>query len=189
MLTIFTEAVKADIFRKGAEITRRGTAELEAGTQSVCVFGLTQTAQQDTARLLCSGSVACSEMRITSMAGESSGNDEQTDTEERIAALQKEIEVRELQEELWKTNGNFSARTSAPAADIAEYIGKLPERIRRIREEIREFRKEIRELEQKKQDMEQRQKLPAIALEVTAEQAGPVHLSFTTTSTRQAGAL
>ena len=174
MQSIYTEAVKADIFRNGAEIIRRGTAELEEGTQTVCVFGLTETAQQDTARLLCSGGVTCSEMRITSMAGESSGNEEQTDTEERIAALQKEIEVRELQEELWKTNGNFSARTSGPAAEIEEYIGKLPERIRKIQEEIREFRKEIRDLEQKKQDREQRQKLPAIALEVTAEQAGPV---------------
>ena len=174
MLYIFTEAVKADIFRNGAEIIRRGTAELEEGTQTVCVFGLTVTAQQDTARLLCSGGVTCSEMRITSMAVESSGNQEQTDTEERIAALQKEIEVRELQEELWKTNGNFSARTSGPAAEIEEYIGKLPERIRKIQEEIREFRKEIRGLEQEKQDREQRQKLPAIALEVTAEQAGPV---------------
>ena len=174
MLNIFTEAVKADIFRSGAEIIRRGTAELEAGTQSVCVLGLTQTAQQDTARLLCSGGVTCSEMRITSIAGEDPENEEQKAVEERIAALQKEIEVRELQEELWKTNGNFSARTSAPAADIAEYIGKLPERIREIQEEIREFRKEIRELEQKKQDMEQRQNLPALALEVTAAQAGPV---------------
>ena len=174
MQSIYTEAVKADIFRNGAEIIRRGTAELEEGTQTVCVFGLTETAQQDTARLLCSGGVTCSEMRITSMAGESSGNEEQTDTEERITALQKEIEVRELQEELWKTNGNFSARTSGPAAEIEEYIGKLPERIRKIQEEIREFRKEIRDLEQKKQDREQRQKLPAIALEVTAEQAGPV---------------
>ena len=174
MQSIFTEAVKADIFRNGAEIIRRGTAELEEGTQTVCVFGLTVTAQQDTARLLCSGGVTCSEMRITSMAVESSVNEEQTDTEERITALQKEIEVRELQEELWKTNGNFSARTSGPAAEIEEYIGKLPERIRKIQEEIREFRKEIRGLEQEKQDREQRQKLPAIALEVTAEQAGPV---------------
>ena len=36
MLNIFTEAVKADIFRKGAEITRRGTAELE-DTADPCV--------------------------------------------------------------------------------------------------------------------------------------------------------
>ena len=35
MLNIFTEAVKADIFRKGAEITRRGTAELEEAVRSV----------------------------------------------------------------------------------------------------------------------------------------------------------
>ena len=174
MLKIFTEAVRADIFRSGAEIIRRGTAELEAGTQPVFVFGLTETAQQDTARLLCSGGVTCSEMRITSMAEESSGNEELTDTEERIAELQKEIEVRELQEELWKTNGDFSSRTSGPAAEIEEYIGKLPERIRKIQEEIREFRKEIRDLERKKQAAEQRQKLPAIALEITAEQAGPV---------------
>ena len=120
MQSIITEAVRADIFRNGAEIIRRGRAELEEGTQTVCVFGLTETAIQDTARLLCSGSVSCSEMRITSMAGESSGSEEQTETEERIAALQKEIEVRELQEELWKTNGDFSARTSSPASDIEE---------------------------------------------------------------------
>ena len=75
MQSIFTEAVKADIFRNGAEIIRRGTAELEEGTQTVCVFGLTETAQQDTARLLCSGGVTCPEMRITSMAGENSGNE------------------------------------------------------------------------------------------------------------------
>lgn len=174
MLNIFTEAVKADIFRKGAEITRRGTAELEEGTQQILVFGLTETANQDTARLLCGSGVTCSEMRITSMAGESSGNEEQTDTEERIAELQKEIEVRELQEELWKTNGDFSSRTSGPAAEIEAYIGKLPERIRKIREEIRDLRKEVRDLEQKKQDMEQRQKLPVLALEITAAQTGPV---------------
>ena len=174
MLTIFTEPVKADIFRKGAEITRRGTAELEAGTQQVYIYGLTETAQQDTARLLCGSSVTCSEMRYTSMDQEESESKEHAAAEERIAELQKEIEVRELQEELWKTNGDFSSRTSGPAAEIEEYIGKLPERIRKIREEIREFRKEIRDLEQKKQDMEQRQKLPVLALEVTAAQAGPV---------------
>ena len=91
MLTIFTEAVKADIFRKGAEITRRGTAELEEGTQQILVFGLTETANQDTARLLCGSGVTCSEMRITSMAGESSGNEEQTDTEERISAVSEAL--------------------------------------------------------------------------------------------------
>ena len=123
------------------------------------------------------------------MAGESSGNEEQTDTEERIAELQKEIEVRELQEELWKTNGDFSSRTSGPAAEIEAYIGKLPERIRRIREEIREFRKEIRELEQKKQDIDPGvpEGDPGTGAEKTGHGAAAEAAGYRTGSYRRAG--
>ncbi|MBQ7534365.1 MAG: mucoidy inhibitor MuiA family protein [Stomatobaculum sp.] len=173
MTKLSTEIVKAGVFRNGAEIIRRGTAELTAGPQTLYAYGLTRTALQDTARLLCGGNLTCSEVRFVTVL-EDEVEEEQAAAEGRIAELQKEIEVREYQEELWKTNGNFSSRASGQPAEIEEYIEKLPERIGKLQEEIRKFRKEIQKLEERKQELVTEQNRLVMAMEVTAEQAGPV---------------
>ena len=54
MLTIKTEIASASIFRSGAEVIRKGCAELMKGPETLCILGLPKTAVLDTVRLFSS---------------------------------------------------------------------------------------------------------------------------------------
>ncbi|MBR1814601.1 MAG: DUF4139 domain-containing protein [Lachnospiraceae bacterium] len=171
MPNLYTQITKANIYRGGAELVRRGTVELSAGRQTLFVYGMSNTTRTDTARLYGPAGVSCSDLRIMPRFGES-GNPEATALQERIDALKLHIEVRELQTEMWKSNGDFKGRTSLPVSEVQEYIEKLPGRLEKINEDILATKKEIRKLEKELKNVQGNDSLPILAAEVTAEKAG-----------------
>ena len=165
-----TKIVKANIFRNGAEVFRRGNVQLEAGLQTLRVQGISGSAQTDTARLYCQEGVSCSNMRFETLRGEEPASIEEL--REKIAALQKETEVKELQIELWKSNGDFSKRASQPVSEVQEYIEKLSERVAGLNADITAIEKEIRQTEKKIEELCSEAYCPVMVVDVTAPSAG-----------------
>ncbi len=172
MADLYTTITKASIFRRGAELVRRGSAELEEGAQTVTVRGLTQSANIDTARLFSQEGVFCSDLRFAPQYGEDEEDPRAAELKDRIRELEKEIEVKELQRELWKSNGDFSARNGQPLSEVQEYIEKLPERLGGLNREILRGQKELEELNRKLEKLSEQSSSPVMVAEVVAPAAG-----------------
>ena len=171
MADLFTQLIRAKVYRRGAELIRRGTAELAEGRQTLFIHGLSASSQTDTARILGQEGIVCSDLRFVPQFGEA----EESETDrirEQIEALQLHIKVKELQTEMWKSNGNFSARTSQPVAEVQEYIEGLPGRLEGINKDILATKKQIKELEKKWSQAQENENLPILAADVTAKSAG-----------------
>ena len=167
-----TRIVSANVYRSGAEITRRGSAELEAGTQTLYVRGLSQSAPIDTARLFCQEGLSCSDLRFVDRFPNGEEDPKVTELREKIDALEKHIEVRELQIEMWKDNGDFSKRTEQPASEVQDYIDKLAERLESLNKDILDSRKQIDRLSKQLDEVVREGVQPILAAQVTAEKAG-----------------
>ena len=171
MAELYTQLVKAKVYRRGAELVRRGKAELAEGRQTLLIHGLSSTFHMDTVRIFSQEGVSCSDLRYESRFGE----DEQTESDsirEQIDALELHIQIRELQTKMWKENGNFASRTSQPVGEVQEYIESLPGRLEGINQDILATKKKIKELEKKLSEAQVTEDLPVLAAEVTAAAAG-----------------
>ena len=153
MAELNTQVAKASIFRRGAEVIRSGKTELVEGVQTLRVLGMTAWTDADTARIYSQEGVTCSDIRAVPLYKDGEVPAEITEIRERIAVLEKHIEAKELQVELWKANGDFSNRTKQPISDVQTYIEKLAERLEGINAEIRTAEKEIEELNGKLEKM------------------------------------
>jgi len=153
MIDLSTQVVKASIFREGAEVTRAGKVELAEGVQTLRVFGMTPWTDADSARIYAQEGVTCSDIRAVPLYKDGEEPKEVTETKDRIVALKKRIEAKQLQVELWKTNGDFSKRTKQSAGEVQSYIEKLAERLESLNAEIRAAEKEIEELKTKLKKM------------------------------------
>ena len=170
MLTIKTEIASASIFRSGAEVIRKGHAELKEGPETLCILGLPQTADLDTVRLFSSEGVSCSDLRFEYPKPEE--DSPSAKITEEIETLQKDIETRELQISLWQSNGDFTNRLSQTAGEIEEYIEKLPGRIQEIRGLITAAKKKISSLEKEREQLALEEQLPVAIAEVSAPSDG-----------------
>ena len=171
MADLNTQLVKAKVYRRGAELTRRGTAELTEGRQTLLIHGLSASSQTDTARILGQPGISCSDLRFVDLY-DYGGQTESDAIREKINALELHISVRELQTQMWKDNGNFASRTSQPVAEVQEYIESLPGRLEGINRDILETKKKIKELEKEYNEASKKEGLPVLAAEVTAAAAG-----------------
>ena len=91
MADLYTTITKASIFRRGAELVRRGSAELEEGAQTVTVRGLTQSANIDTARLFSQEGVFCSDLRFAPQYGEDEEDPRAAELKDSRAASTKTV--------------------------------------------------------------------------------------------------
>jgi len=172
MTVVTTKVRKVSLFRNGAEIVRSGSAELPAGTQTVVIRGLSGSAALDSVRLSVSEGVRCEDLRFE--AAETGGQKESEAIAEEIAAAEKQAEIRALQAELWKANGNFTGREAMETGEIRSYIQSLPEVLGQLSLEEAEFRKKIRALTEKKEEAERLEGLPAAVAVLTVPEAGEV---------------
>ena len=190
-MKVMTEIASAVIYRNGAEIVRRGTVKLPAGRSTLYVYGLTESAAVDTARLFSAEGVRCTDLRFLtdSETEEEAGADmrpggEETaagaDIEEQIKELNKDIELKQLQAQLLEKNGDFTHRKKQSAEEVISYIEQLPERLGKLAREIAADEAKIRELEELKAKKEAAGRKRAAAAEVTADQEGtyPLELRY-----------
>ena len=154
MTEISTQVVKAGIYRRGAEVIRAGRAELAEGVQTLRVLGVTAGTDADTVRIYSQEGVTCSDLRAVPLYRDGEEPKEITEIRDRIGVLQKRIEAKKLQVELWKTNGDFSGRSKQPAGEVQSYIEKLAERLEGLNAEIRAAEKEIEALNRQLEKMD-----------------------------------
>ena len=172
MTDLYTKAVSARIYRSGAEVVRQGSAELEAGQQTLYVHGLSNSSDTDTARIYCFEGISCTDLRFVSLADGEEEDPEVRELTDKIDSLEKLIEAKELQTELWKANGDFSARTAQPVSEVQEYIDKLAERLEGINAEILSAKKEIKELNKKLDKRNEKLSVPVMAADVYVPEQG-----------------
>ena len=172
MADLYTKAVKASVFRRGAELVRRGSAELAEGAQTVCVYGLSPSTNADTARLFSQEGVFCSDLRFVPQYDDDTEDPKAKDLREKIEELEKAIEVKELQKELWKSNGDFSGRTSQPVSEVQDYIEKLAVRLEGLNKEILAGRRELDELNKQLDKLSEQSAAPVMVADVVAPSAG-----------------
>ena len=175
MVKVQTQISSVNIFRSGAEITRRGNVTLSEGSQTFYVSGLTHSASQKTARLFCGEGVACSNLRFET----ASESEEAANINKEIESLRQHISAIETQITLWQTNGDFTKRTEMTNEAIEAYITLLPERIMKLRHEIDEKNQEIEALIKKLNEENEKQG-PLMAADLTAPAAGvyPLELRY-----------
>lgn len=171
MNVMTTRVENVSVYRRGAEVIRRGTAQLSEGTQKLYVLGLTQSARLDTVRLFSAEGVKCTNQRFETY-GENIEEKESDALQRQIDELERQIEIREMQIEMWKSNGDFTNRSAQSASEVQEYIEKLPERIESLYGQILEGRKKEEELQKKKDEALRKEQLPAVIVDITAENAG-----------------
>ena len=172
MKELYTHIVSADVYRRGAQTVRRGRAELSAGVQTLRVHGLSASCLTDTARLFSSEGISCSDLRFTSLIPEGQTDPVQDELREKIDTLEKHIEFRKLQIELWKQNGDFSSRTAQPAAEVEEYIDGLTGRLEALSNDIIKTQKELKELQRKLQKAEEEAARPCLCADVEVQTDG-----------------
>ena len=141
MIKLQTQAKSVNVFRNGAEVIRKGTAQLNQGSQLLYVYGLSSSANQQTVRLFSKEGVSCSDLRFEILKEED--REESREITKEITLLQKQIESRQLQIALWQNNGDFSSRTSLGVNEVQDYIEKLPERLEKLNEEILDLERRL----------------------------------------------
>ena len=139
MLNVSTEVISVNIFRRGADIVRRGQAEIHAGKQVLLFSGIPETADADTLRIFGAEGMTCSNFRVRNSGEDAEESPEIKELQTRIRELRELQEVKKLQADLWKTNGDFTGRVQASPAEVEEYIAKLPERIGTLQAEMIDF--------------------------------------------------
>ena len=178
MIRVDTVIEKVRIYRSGAEIVRKGTADLEEGIQTLQVSGMTRTANTTTARLFASGGLSCSNMHIVFPEPENDEDGDYQSLSEELKTVKSRINAKTLQLELWKTNGDFSSRTSQSAAEVMEYIDKLGDRIIALEDEISQLHRQKQSLERKLDELRASDSCPVMNVDVSAAKAGTYTFEF-----------
>lgn len=171
MVKINTKVDSAGIYYNGAEVVRKGSAELTKGTQTVYVYGLSRTTDTDTVRLFSSEGIKCANQRF----GYPSSIDKDKESDKirkEIDELNRKIEVKQMQLKLWETNGDFTNRASQSADEIRDYIERLPERLESLNSEIADLEKTVEDLEEKLSTAEDSENHPVYIADITAAEAG-----------------
>ena len=171
MNVLTTRVENVSVYRRGAEVIRRGTAQLSEGTQKLYVLGLTQSARLDTVRLFSSDGIKCTNQRFETY-GDNLDEKESDALQRQIDEIERQIGIREMQIDMWKSNGDFTNRSAQSASEVQEYIEKLPERIESLYGQILEGKNKKDELEKQKEETLKKEGLPAVIVDITTERAG-----------------
>ena len=173
MVRIDTKVDSAGIYYNGAEVVRKGSAELVQGTQTVYVYGLSRSINYDTVRLFSAEGIRCSNQRFETLSyKEDDEGKESVLIEKQIDEINKKIEVKQMQLRLWETNGDFTNRVSQAADEIRDYIEKLPERLETLNSDIAGLEKQIEELQKKLNEAREKESFPTYVVDITASEAG-----------------
>ncbi len=170
MADISTAIKQAKVFRDGAELTRYGTATLSEGTQTIRVLGLGRTSQTDRVTLYGREGVTCSNIRFETATEDT--DEKIRKINEEIKALERKVNIRQVQAKLWESNGDFSARTVQDSEDIRKYIDKLSERFDALDAEILSLNRQIEDKKKEIEDLKTESAKPVLIADVTAEKRG-----------------
>ena len=141
-----TKITEVSVYRSGMTVKRTAKIELQQGTQTVRLLGMSARADQSSLRLLVPEGVAGSNVQV-----EYPTRDEQN---EKTEAIRREIELavqavqaREKQIGLWETNADFSSKENISIAEMTAYLEQLPAHLEALRTEIFELNEKMKALE------------------------------------------
>ena len=178
MEIVKTVPARAEIFRWGAQMTRTGKVKLVPGLQTVRIGGLTDSADTDSARLLCEEGLTFYDFRFERLSAVEEESEQLEELRGRISELSRRSELLDLQEELWKKNGDFTARTALSASETEQYILELPGRLAALDGERKQIKKDLAELKKQLKDLERERELPVLTAKVNAPKEGEYALQL-----------
>ena len=167
MQEILTKVTGVSVYRRSAEVTRKASVSLSAGTIPVQIHGMTSGADANSLRIYLPEGISCSNIHFLSRETEDENSESKRITE-KINTLNEEIEICELQCSLWKENGDFTNRTVQTAEEIRAYIDALPERLAALKKKIAENSREVQKLQNDLNEAIRKENLPVICAQLTA---------------------
>lgn len=141
--------VKADVYRRSAVVTRKGSLKLEEGRNTVYIAGLTVSAMQDTVRLRFTGNVKILDISyISALDVEDSERPETADVEKKIRDIDKELEICEKIQALREKNADFTSRSDVSVEAQERVISELPGQLIALYSRTLELQEERKKLEE-----------------------------------------
>ncbi|MBQ6490210.1 MAG: mucoidy inhibitor MuiA family protein [Solobacterium sp.] len=180
MQTIQTTVSAVQVYRRGAEITRKGSVVLEQGTNTLRILGLSNGSDTDTVKLFFPAGTGLSDIRFSYGTEDEPEDRPSAKIREDMTALQRQKEIHELQISLWKSNGAFQGTSKPDLTDVENYITRLPDRLNKLYDSINDLNSRIRKLEKDLSEAERLESLPVITavLEVPSAGTYPFELTY-----------
>ncbi|MBO4819660.1 MAG: mucoidy inhibitor MuiA family protein [Firmicutes bacterium] len=123
---------EVSVYKSGCIVKRQGTVHLEKGSQTVKLQGLKAAdgnfISSDSVKLAVDERVTGSNIQVESLSGREVADIVKPITD-KIAAKKKELDVLQLQEDMWKTNSDFTNKESVSIESMVNYIESLEERL------------------------------------------------------------
>lgn len=168
---IKTTVKEMTIYRDGAMVTRTGNLSLKQGQHSIEIEGLSSSMDPSTIRFFLPENVTGSNVQPKSFTQKEQEKQLQ-DLNAQLQLLESNIQAKQTQLELWKTNADFSQKDSLSISDMTSYIEQLPVRIAKIQEELIPLQQSLKELQEKKEDLQNQLHQHYLYVDLTVEQDG-----------------
>ena len=143
---------EVSVYKSGCIVKRQGTLHLEKGSQTVKLQGLKAAEgsfiSSDTVKLAVDERVTGSNIQVESLSGREVADIVKPITE-KITAKRKELEVLQLQEDMWKTNSDFTSKESVSIDSMVSYIESLEGRLTALNEKKAAVEEELKALSRK----------------------------------------
>lgn len=177
MNRLATEISSVNLFRRGAEVVRTGTVDLEEGMNRLEITGVSASSERNTVKLFLTEPFVCRKYRFIDR-NEQLEQSRCDQLNEEITLLKKENEIREIQISLLEKNGDFTANSSATLEQISSYIDALPQKVMSLHRWSHDTNAKIRNLERQLSAVSARENGPILLVEIFAPKAGTCHIEL-----------
>ena len=174
---INTKITEIAAYRNGSYITRRCDVPLKQGKQQVTIEGLTPTLNPETMTVSLTKEVKGSNIRVEKRTKEEL-EELGRELAEKIAVLQKKIEIRSSQIEMLQNIAVPGEKENFDVVRMSEYIDALPEKIEKISDQIRQLEKECEALNKEYKEQRRRDEAYIVKVDLEAEAEGSYSLQL-----------
>ena len=180
---IATDVREVSIYRNGCIVRRGARVHLSEGIQSLEIAGLNSPQgmgiNSDSVRLFVPEGIAGTNVQVENPDQEDIRK-ATAELQSRIQRIENEIEILNIQHDLWTDNSNFTANNSATVEGISSYIEKLPERLEGIYEKTEGLKKELDGLKKEMNDTLLGLNQQYVKADLTAEKEGdyPIEITY-----------
>ena len=166
---------EVSVYKSGGLVKREGTVHLKAGQQTVELKGLTSARggyiSADTVKLSVDERVIGSNIQVVSRSPEDI-DEILKPISEQIAAKQKELEILVLQEEMWRTNSDFTGKESVSIDSMVSYIESLGDRLGTLNGKKTDLEKELEKLNKDYREHREYLEEPYVKADLTCAEEG-----------------
>ncbi|MBQ4424428.1 MAG: DUF4139 domain-containing protein [Lachnospiraceae bacterium] len=170
---------EAAVYRSGCIMKKTAEVYLEAGTQTVCLRGLTQNMDQSSLRLSVPQMLCGSNVQVVFPTPDQQ-QEFIREKQQEMTQLEYRLALNAKQAQLWEQNADFSQKDSLDIAEMTAYLEQLPERLDALQQEAAELNELKKKLKKELDELKKEAQLPTVQAELTAPQAGtyPVEVSY-----------